>query len=80
MPLGTVTSFDHAQGHGYVVPDTGGPELYLHRVSIAGALRLTVAVGDRLEFETRAGGIQPEAVNVFAHTVLRSTQRPVSSA
>jgi cold shock CspA family protein len=66
MALGTVKWFDRTSGHGYVVPDGGGEHLYLHRVSLAGDLRLTLAAGDRLEFETRTSGIEPEAVNAFA--------------
>jgi CspA family cold shock protein len=69
MASGTVKWFDRASGHGYVVPDGGGRELYLHRVSLAGDLRLTLAAGDRLEFETRTTGIEPEAVNAFAPAV-----------
>ena len=66
MASGTVRWFDQAAGHGYVAPDAGGRDLYLHRVSLAGNLRLTLAAGDRLEFETRTNGIHPEAVNAFA--------------
>jgi CspA family cold shock protein len=70
---GTVKWFDRASGHGYVVPDGGGQELYVHRVSLAGDLRLTLAAGDRLEFETRTGGTGPEAVNVVAQASRRSS-------
>ena len=66
MAAGTVKWFDRARGYGYVAPDTGGYDLYLHRASIAGDLRLTLAAGDRLEFETRTDGIVPEAVNALA--------------
>lgn len=30
MPSGTVKWFDPRQGHGYIIPDEGGPELFLH--------------------------------------------------
>jgi CspA family cold shock protein len=69
---GTVKWFDRASGYGYVVPDAGGPDLYLHRVSLAGDLRLTLAAGDRLEFETRMGGVEPEAVNALPLVTHRS--------
>ena len=76
MALGTVKWFDRASGHGYVVPDAGGQDLYLHRASIAGDLRLKLAAGDRLEFETRTSGIRAEAVNAFApaHQILASAR------
>jgi CspA family cold shock protein len=66
MAAGTVKWFDRAVGHGYVVPDAGGQDIYLHRLSIFGDLRLTLAAGDRLEFETRGDGIGTEAVNAGA--------------
>lgn len=66
MASGTVKWFDRASGYGYVVPDAGGRDLYLHRVSLARDLRLTLAAGDRIEFETRTGGMEPEAVNALA--------------
>jgi len=69
---GTVKWFDPTSGYGYVVPDAGGQDLYLHRVSIAGRLRKTIATGDRLEFETRTDGVGPEAVNAFAAAELRA--------
>jgi cold shock protein len=72
---GTVTWFDRAAGYGYVVPDAGGRELYLHRASLAGDLRLTLAAGDRLEFETRTGGTEPEAVNALAPDAYETTPR-----
>lgn len=72
MAFGTVKWFDRARGYGYVVPDAGGQELYLHRVSLAGDLRLTLTAGDRLEFEIRTGGTEPEAVNALAPAAARS--------
>ena len=73
MASGTVTWFDRAAGYGYVAPDAGGRALYLHRVSLAGDLRLTLAAGDRLEFETRTGGTEPEAVNALAPAAYETT-------
>jgi hypothetical protein len=50
-------------------------------VSIALDIRLTLAAGDRLEFETRTGGSRPEAVNAFASATRRSSsQQIVASA
>lgn len=77
MASGTVKWFDQSSGYGYVIPDEGGQDLYLHRVSLAGDLRLTLSAGDRLEFETRLGGVEPEAVNALA---LSHTDRRLSSS
>jgi cold shock CspA family protein len=80
MASGTVRWFDRANGYGYVVPDAGGQDLYLHRVSLAGHLRLTLSAGDRLEFETRTSGIEPEAVNAFAPPFTAAPRQIVVSA
>lgn len=77
MASGTVKWFDQSSGYGYVIPDEGGQDLYLHRVSLAGDLRLTLSAGDRLEFETRLGGVEPEAVNALA---LSHTDQRLSSS
>jgi cold shock protein len=74
---GTVKWFDRASGYGYVVPDGGGKDLYLHRVSLAGDLRLTLAAGDRLEFDARIGGVEPEAVNVLPLVSHRSAPQQI---
>jgi len=77
MARGTVRWFDRASGYGYVAPDDGGKDIYLHRVSIARDLRLTLAAGDRLEFETRLGSTGPEAVNVFAPATRRASPQQI---
>lgn len=80
MTRGTVRWFDRASGYGYVAPDGGGQDVYVHRVSMAGDLRLTLAAGDRLEFEMRAGGAGPEAVNVMPPDTRRATPQLVATA
>ena len=80
MASGTVKWFDHAIGYGYVVPDAGGQDLYLHRVSIFGDLRLTLTAGDRLEFETRTDATGSEAVNVAAPFTWPSSSREIAAS
>jgi cold shock CspA family protein len=61
---GTVKWFNEASGFGFIVPDRGGQDLFVHRASIGAELRLTMATGARVEFMPRDGGMGPEAINV----------------
>jgi CspA family cold shock protein len=62
---GRVKWFNAASGYGFIVPDGGGADLFVHRASIGGGLSY-VAEGDRVMFEARQGGMGPEAINVSA--------------
>ena len=65
MSNGTVRWFNEPSGYGFIAPDEGGKDLFVHRGSIAGDWRMTtLAEGDRVEFELREGGMMPEAIRV----------------
>jgi CspA family cold shock protein len=40
MPTGRLKSYNHERGYGFIVPDEGGPDVFLHRSAIRG-LRLS---------------------------------------
>jgi cold shock protein len=65
VATGTVKWFNEASGYGYIVPDAGGKDLFVHRGSIVGDWRTaTLTEGGSVRFEARSGGMGPEAVNV----------------
>ena len=69
MASGTIRWFDRARGYGYITPDSGGKDIFVHHTAIAGPLAdgfKTVAVGARVEFEARDGARGPEATRVAA--------------
>lgn len=66
MASGFVKWFDDPSGYGFIVPDEGGKDCFVRRGSIVGDRpQTTLTEGERVEFETRQGGMGPEAINVL---------------
>jgi CspA family cold shock protein len=58
---GTVKWFNKDKGFGFIAPEEGGKDVYVHRTNVIGdALR----DGQRVEFEVSEGRKGPEATNV----------------
>jgi cold shock protein len=64
MASGTVKWFNDAKGYGFIAPDEGGKDVFVHHSNIAGEGFKTLAEGAKVQFETREGQKGPEAVNV----------------
>jgi CspA family cold shock protein len=64
MANGTVKWFNDAKGYGFITPDEGSKDLFVHHTSITGNGFKTLAEGARVEFEQREGQKGPEAANV----------------
>jgi CspA family cold shock protein len=65
MAVGTVMWFNDASGYGFIAADEGGDHLYVRQASIVGdSERTTLTSGERVEFESRIGGMGPEAISV----------------
>jgi cold shock protein len=58
-------SFNEASGYGFIEPEEGEKDLWVHRRSVIGDDRETLTEGERVEFEFREGGMGPEAINVL---------------
>jgi cold shock protein len=66
MATGTVKWFNDAKGYGFIAPDEGSKDLFVHHSAIAGEGFKSLAEGDRVEFESREGQKGPEATNVVS--------------
>lgn len=64
MSTGTVQWFNDAKGYGFIAPDEGSNDLFVHHSSIAGDGFKSLAEGSKVEYEARQGAKGPEATNV----------------
>jgi CspA family cold shock protein len=65
MPQGTVKWFNEEKGFGFIAPDDGGKDLFVHFSGIVseGGFR-TLQENQRVKFETQASDRGPQAVSV----------------
>ena len=66
MATGTVKWFNDSKGYGFITPEGGSKDVFVHHSGIAGDGFKTLAEGARVEFEQREGQRGPEAMNVRA--------------
>ncbi len=64
MPTGTVKWFNDDKGFGFITPDEGSKDLFVHHSAIGGSGFKTLAEGAKVSFEAEAGDKGPKAVNV----------------
>ena len=64
MATGIVKWFNDQKGYGFITPDEGGKDVFVHHSSIAGSGFKTLAEGAKVEFEAAEGTKGPEAKNV----------------
>ena len=66
MATGTVKWFNDAKGYGFIAPENGGKDVFVHHSAIGGTGFKTLAEGAKVEFDVREGQKGPEAQNVVA--------------
>ena len=66
MTSGTVKFFNTTIGFGFITPDDGGKDVFVHITAVQAAGLAGLADGQRVEFETEPDqrGTGPKAVNL----------------
>jgi CspA family cold shock protein len=55
MSIGTVKWFNDAKGYGFIVPEEGGEDIFVHHSNIEGAGFKSLAEGQAVTFEMAQG-------------------------
>jgi CspA family cold shock protein len=66
MTVGTVKWFNNEKGFGFITPDDGGADVFVHYRSIEGNGYRSLQENQRVEFEITQGEKGPQASNVNA--------------
>ncbi len=64
MATGTVKWFNDAKGYGFITPDEGGKDLFVHHSGIAGDGFKSLSEGAKVQFDAVEGAKGPEAKSV----------------
>jgi cold shock protein len=64
MATGTVKWFSSEKGYGFITPDGGGEDLFVHFSAIAGSGFKTLDEGTKVSFEVTQGQKGPQATDV----------------
>jgi CspA family cold shock protein len=64
MATGTVKWFSTEKGYGFITPDAGGEDLFVHFSAIAGSGFKTLDEGAKVSFEVTQGPKGPQATDV----------------
>jgi CspA family cold shock protein len=64
MAQGTVKWFSQEKGYGFIKPDDGGEDVFVHHTGIAGEGFKTLDEDDKVTYEVSEGRKGPQATNV----------------
>jgi CspA family cold shock protein len=64
MPQGTVKWFNGEKGYGFIEPDEGGDDLFVHYTGISGSGYKSLEEGEKVSYEASRGKKGMQAENV----------------
>jgi cold shock protein len=64
MPVGVVKWFNDQRGYGFITPDEGERDVFVHSSGVQGTGQGSLREGQRVEFEVIQGEKGPQASNV----------------
>jgi cold shock protein len=64
MATGTVKWFSDDKGFGFITPDEGSKDLFVHHTGIAGSGFKSLSDGQKVSYEAEQGPKGPAAANV----------------
>jgi cold shock protein len=66
MPTGTVKWFSDDKGFGFITPDDGDKDLFVHHTGINGEGYRSLQEGAKVSYDAEQGDKGPKAINVEA--------------
>ncbi len=64
MATGTVKWFNESKGYGFITPDDGSKDCFVHHNAIQGEGFKSLSEGQKVQFDVEEGAKGPQAVNV----------------
>jgi len=64
--IGTVKWFDAAKGFGFITPEDGSKDIFVHHSAITGSGYKSLDEGQRVQYSVEAGPKGPSATDVSA--------------